>query len=527
MLRHICIQQSRFVYHALHHLDENYSFLGVALDRNKNGQYFTPISIANEMVRFALELIPQSHEIKFLEPGFGYGVFYNALLQSGLGSRLVQALGYEINADYVEHVKAAKADSILNLKLEDFTAACLPPPEKMSTLLLCNPPYVRHHHISPNDKKRLSTNVKEFTGISLNGRAGLYCYFILLAHGWLAPNAISGWLLPSEFMDTDYGLTIREYLTNKVTLVRIHNFEPSESLFKDAEVSSTIVFFINKTPIADQDVSLSFGGSFTAPTLTSFSKLSQLRKARKWSKLLSETNRTKAVIPGSKCQARAILSDFFEVKRGIATGANDFFIISAKKSEILQLPREFLKPILPSSRYLARDEIEADKNGEPLFKDKLYLIDCSLSEEKLRQDYPRLWEYYELGMKTKIHLRTLCRSRKPWYSQELRPPTSIICKYMGNRSRPGNSPIKFILNNSLATATNAYHLLYPLSSLQVLLNFDTNLIRAIWQIFNEIIVDQFLVEGRTYGGGKFKIEPGELGKIPVGNIKELVNREGH
>lgn len=498
------------------------------MDRNKNGQYFTPASIAMEMVRFALKLMPPSQEIKFLEPGFGHGAFYNALLQSGPGSRLIQAWGYEINPDYVEHVKAIDADGILNLRLADFTTACLPIQEMMPTLLLCNPPYVRHHHISPIDKKRLSANVKEFTGFSLNGRAGLYCYFILLAHGWLAPNAISGWLLPSEFMDTEYGQTIREYLTNKVTLLRIHNFETSESLFKDAVVSSTVVFFRNNTPIGGHDVELSFGEKLSAPTLTSCLKLSQLKKARKWGNLLSDSNQSKAVFPGSELRAQAKLSDFFEVKRGIATGANDFFIISAQTSELLQLPRDFLKPILPSFRYLAADEIEADNNSETLLQDKLYLIDCKLPEDELRQEYPRLWQYYESGIKSGVHLRTLCKSRKPWYTQESRPPAPIICKYMGNRLRSGRSPIRFILNHSVATVTNAYYLLYPLPSLKILLASNPNLIRSIWQILKEIIVDSFLVEGRTYGGGKFKIEPGELGKIPVGNLEDLIkNNRGH
>jgi len=499
--------------------------LGGALDRNKLGQYFTPASVAKEMVSFALELMPPSQEIRFLEPGFGHGAFYKALIQSVPGSRLSKAWGYEINPDYVEYMNEACSDGILDLRLADFTTALLPNSEKKVNLLLCNPPYVRHHHISLSNKKLLSENVQKATGISLNGRAGLYCYFILVAHSWLAPDAISGWLLPSEFMDTEYGKAIREYLTTNVMLHRIHRFESSESLFYDAIVSSTIVFFHNRIPVEDHEVDLSFGDRLSTPTITSRLKISQLKRARKWSSLLSDDDQAKFSILGSERRPQFKLSDFFEVKRGIATGANSFFIISTDKIESLQLPSDFLKPILPSSRYLAGDEIEADENGEPLFEDRLYLIDCKLPEEKLRHEHPQLWQYLETGIKAGVHLHTLCQSRKPWYSQESRPPAPIICKYMGNTSRPGSKPLRFILNHSHAIATNAYHLLYPRPSLQALLDSDPNLIRSVWQMLNKITVDLFIVEGRTYGGGMFKIEPGELGKIPVGSLTDLLNSE--
>jgi adenine-specific DNA-methyltransferase len=326
-------------------------------------------------------------------------------------------------------------------------------------------------------------------------------------------------------MDTEYGIPIRDYLTTRVTLLRIHRFDPSESLFEDALVSSTTVFFRNAPPTEDHKVNLSFGGMLSAPAATSWLKLSQLKATRKWGNLVSDQSQANLVLSETKRKPQIKLSDWFEVKRGIATGANDFFVIPADRIELLQLPSDFLKPILPSSRYLAEDEIDADENGEPLLAKKLYLIDCKLPEEELRQEYPQFWQYLETGMETNVHLRTLCQSRTPWYSQELRPPAPILCKYMGNRSQPGRRPLRFILNHSCATATNAYHLLYPRPPLEALLDADRNLIRSVWRVLNKISTDLFLVEGRTYGGGMFKIEPGELGNIPVGDLVDLLGNE--
>jgi hypothetical protein len=62
--------------------------------------------------------------------------------------------------------------------------------------------------------------------MKLSGLAGLYGHFIGLSHAWLAPDAISCWLVPSEFMDVNYGLAIKWYLLDRVTLLRIHRFDP-------------------------------------------------------------------------------------------------------------------------------------------------------------------------------------------------------------------------------------------------------------------------------------------------------------
>ena len=41
--------------------------------------------------------------------------------------------------------------------------------------------------------------------MKLSGLAGLYAYFIGLTHPWMEPGALAGWLIPSEFMDVNYG----------------------------------------------------------------------------------------------------------------------------------------------------------------------------------------------------------------------------------------------------------------------------------------------------------------------------------
>lgn len=127
--------------------------------------------------------------------------------------------------------------------------------------------------------------------------------------------------------------------------------------------------------------------------------------------------------------------DLFEIKRGIATGANDLFIVDAEQIRQHELPSAFLTPILPSPRYLESDEVLADPNGNLLLKRPLWLLNCDLPEDQVAKNYPPLWHYFQLGVAQGIKDGYLCRHRAVWYAQDKRRPSPFLCTSMG---RPSN-----------------------------------------------------------------------------------------
>ncbi len=211
------------------------------------------------------------------------------------------------------------------------------------------------------------------------------------------------------------------------------------------------------------------------------------------------------------------LSDLFTIKRGIATGANEFFVLAESRAKELDLPRRFLRPILPSPRFLRTDEIEADDKGSPLIEPRLLLLDCGLSEDRVRREYPQLWSYLEAGRTRGIHERYLCTHREPWYSQEDRDPAPILCTYMG-RTGENKGAFRFILNHSKAIAANVYLMLYPKPTLARILREQPDLLRTVWAALNEIPWNTLLSVGRVYGGGLHKMEPKELAEAPADTI---------
>lgn len=482
-------------------------------ERNKLGQFATPGTLAEEIVSFGLALLGDEHPVRFLDPAFGTGSFFSALLSSLPWNRIEQAKGFEIDYHYGRPARQLWQDTALILDLEDFTHATPPAEEEdRYNLLICNPPYVRHHHILNGEKTRLQDLTTSTFGRRISGLAGLYCYFLGLAHAWMQKGGIAGWLVPSEFMDVNYGAALKSYLLERVTLLRIHRFEPNDLQFGDAIVSSAVVWFKNTPPPTGHQVDFAYGGSLSAPGLIRSVPASALAKEAKWTRFPI------ADVRGHETRHR--LTDLFTIKRGIATGANSFFILTEQQVAAHGLPSEVVQPILPSPRYLPNDEIEADEAGLPLLEHRLFHLNCSLPEIQVQAQFPRLWRYLVSG-KPEISQRYLCKSRKVWYFQEQRPPAPILCTYLGRGDTKTGRPFRFILNHSRAVAANVYLLLYPKPVLARALAKEPALLRRIWQVLNSLPPQAMLGEGRVYGGGLHKLEPRELGNVDAAAIVAL------
>ena len=89
---------------------------------------------------------------------------------------------------------------------------------------------------------------------------------------------------------------------------------------------------------------------------------------------------------------------------------------------------------------------------------------------------------------------------------------------MGRQHTGRGRPFRFILNHSMATATNVYLMLYPKPALAKALLEKPELLKEVWQALNKISDEALMGEGRVYGGGLHKLEPRELGNAMVVDI---------
>lgn len=484
-------------------------------ERNRLGQFATPTALAREIVAQSLALLPSGHPIRFLEPAIGTGSFYSALRATAMPELVADAAGHEIDAHYATPAKKLWADSALRLTLGDFTTATPPDPSARANLVICNPPYVRHHHLSKDEKARLQDASEAACGIRIAGLAGLYTYFLALSHAWMAEEGVAAWLIPSEFMDVNYGKAVKTYLLKQVTLLRIHRFDPADVQFGDALVSSAVVWFRKAPPIRHHEVEFTFGGRLAEPHVRRMISADDLARETKWTRYPASDVREAHMGPK--------LKDFFKIQRGLATGDNKFFIMTADEAQARGVPPQFLTPILPSPRYLPEMEITADADGAPLIERRLHLLDCRLPQAEVKAKHPSLWAYLQTGVPA-VSSRYLCAHRSPWYSQENRPAAPIVCTYMGRSGgKDATAPFRFILNHSKATAANVYLLLYPTPRLRRALDAKPALLRQVWALLQAIQPADLLDEGRIYGGGLHKMEPKELANVPAEQLGAFVS----
>jgi predicted RNA methylase len=479
--------------------------------RNRLGQFSTPTLLAEDILYYAVKLMQLEAKVSFLDPAIGTGSFYSALNKAVPISQIEKALGFEIDPHYGEPAISLWYEHKLSIVLGDYTRA---KPKPDYNLIICNPPYVRHHYITGEDKAKLHQSVLSASGIDLSGLSGLYCYFMGLSHAWMAPGAIAGWLIPSEFMDVNYGKAIKQYLLKKVTLLHLHRFDPRDGQFADALVSSAIVWIKNESPPADHRVQFTFGGNLLRPLKSSVVSSEDLAAEPKWSRFPN------SLVRRQKEHVR--LADFFKVSRGIATGDNKFFILTEDEIAQKGLPIEEFCPILPSPRYLPQDLVEDQGDGSPNIEKRLFLLNTRMKENEIKKLYPQLFNYLESGKARGVHSRYLCSHRTLWYAQENRPAAPIVCTYLGRSDSKGGRPFRFILNRSRATVANVYLVMYPTSLMEKCIRKDPGLVQRVWSELNSLPPEALLGEGRVYGGGLHKLEPKELANLPADFILKLI-----
>ncbi len=473
-------------------------------DSWQSGVFLTPPELASEVVRLALSYVSDPSTIRFGDPALGSGILYAVLLDQ-LGSTQVEAAtGVELDVERARLTSQRWGRRGLRVLTGDFLTA--QPVEKWS-LVVANPPYVRSQDIDPKAALCWRSEIKKRLDVELGGRASLYAYFVLMAHEWLAEDAISAWLLPADYMETQYGSTLRDYLMNKVELLNIHTYETTAPRFENALVSSSVVVFRNRMPSETHEVHVSHGSHLDTPVHQKEIALQTLREIPKWRLALSDNFRSYAATDSG-----ISIGDLFRIRRGIATGANSHFVVDLPTIAKFEIPKTALVPVLPRSRLLpGSGVVTAGPGGEPQLETSLFLIDSDLPLDRIADDYPLFYSYLKQTQK-EVGSRTLVARRRPFYRQEQRPAPPIVASNMGKLSRRSGSPVWFVRNMSNATVLNNYIAMYPNADVADSIDAGQITLCQLHKALTLISGTEFEIFGRRYGGGLYKLEPGDLAK---------------
>lgn len=462
--------------------------------RRSAGQFFTPRWAARIMADWLLKGQPRT----VLDAGCGSGSMLIALAESTFRGRS-RLLG--VDSDPVA-LRMAEVNALLraiprcDLAQIDFLRDEIP---IVPDAVICNPPYSRHHALSSEAKIGLHEEFESRLGIRFSRNAGMHVLFLVRALELSAPDALLAFVTPSEWLDARYAREVRTFLTERARVEAIIALEGDHLLFpgvlttasitlirkaEPAGVPTRIVHVPRRLP-SPAEVLAAVGGGTSCLRVEDVS----LTETMKWSR-----PRAAKRVKGEP------LANLARIRRGIATGANDFFVLTERDRADLGIPKHLLKPCLASPKFVqgitvTRADLDALPDGA-----RRWLVDVRDVGAAERDD--ALGAYLRHGRDDlRVHETYLASERRIWHRQEQRDASEIVFTYL-NRPTP-----RFVRNLAAAVPLNNWIVIEPKQGVDPDALFDS--------LQAPSIIGQLHEKRRIYGRGLWKVEPGELGQVRV------------
>ena len=461
--------------------------------RKKFAQFFTPTKIADFMAAWVLN--NRCNEVDILEPAFGLGAFTKALCKIRSNIRID---GYDVDKAIYTYAKDIfeKGEVPVSLYNEDYLTASW---TTKYDGIICNPPYLKFHDY---DNATLVPLVNNKLGIRLNGFTNIYTLFLLKSVYQLREKGRLAYIIPSEFLNSDYGVEVKRTLLRSGVLRHVIVVDFNQCAFNDAlttacvllcekGTNADVIHFSNIHNIADLNSSLTTHTTFT---------LCELNPEVKW-KHYYESSKS------SKYDHLVPFSTFAKVTRGIATGANDYFTFKASKIDMYSIPDECLLPCVCHAVDVKDSVFTLDDFESLVRADKaVFLFN---GEAKITDTHVK--KYLHLGVNSKINKRYLTASRSPWYAIEKRKPSPI---WVSVFNRNG---LRFIRNKANVYNLTTFHCIYNDGEI------DTDVLFA--YLLTDVAKEIFLDNSRQYGNGLVKFEPNDLNKGMMFDLRMLRDDE--
>lgn len=416
-------------------LVEQYAEYAGIEHRKRFAQFFTPPPIARFMVGWTLS---GSSRLSVHDPAFGLGAFLeNAPMACEFSGTDIDGSVLDF---YRAHCDAGAARLSQADYLLDFGAR--------HDNIVCNPPYLRFQKFLNRDM--VFREFRERLGVRLSGYTNIASAFLVKSISELNDGGRLAYIMPSEFMNAGYGTMVKDWLTRDRHLDSVIEVACEQEAFGEVTTSVCIVLYdkgVKNDIVSFRRISaLSELSDVMARPPISAVPLSRLDVDGKWASFfVAAENRVRPA--HDKLQR---LSEYGRFSRGIATGANRFFVLS--KSDIA---RESLhegdcqKCITRSQQLKGMVFTDADFSRLSDADAPVYLFSPgdSPSEEALR--------YIRRGENLGYNGGYITRSRKPWYKMETREVAPILLNVF---SRSG---YKVVRNYSSALSLTNFHCFYP------------------------------------------------------------------
>jgi SAM-dependent methyltransferase len=452
-----------------------------ALERRALGAFYTGPSLLEPMLTWSFAQLPQ----RIVDPGCGSGRF---AVGAAMRSRNIRIVAVDLDplATLLTRAALAAVGARNAIVLQgDYLTASIERIDGL-TAFVGNPPYVRHHDLTPETKSR-ATQLAAKVGHDVSGLAGLHALFYLATlakHG--RAGDVGSFVTSAEWLDVGYGSVIRNMFTNGLGGRSLTVYDPETVPFEDAMTTAAITTFrIGEEPQLARIARIVDGTTrLTLEHAGRDVERATLAGAKRWSPFLREPA---ATIAGDTVGTR------FRVSRGQVTGSNAFFVMSRQQARARGIER-FCVPVVSSA-----DEVF--KAGGVLRDNPALLVGLEVPKDVNPKRFPRLASYIAEGEAAGVQLGYVTSHRSPWWRITF-PKPPIVATYMARQA-----PL-FAANPDRLGLLNIAHGLHPRAPMD-----DATVARVVETLNAQRAT--FVGRGRTYHGGLEKFEPGEMEALPL------------
>jgi adenine-specific DNA-methyltransferase len=465
------------------------------------GQFWTPPWLAKAMAAWVTGRQPSL----LFDPAVGPGTFFSAAKEMGFTGKFA---GFELDDEALSEAYKLGLSSaeLAGIQIGDFIRD---PIEGRYPAIISNPPYIRHHRLSFQQKSELRDLAMRYLGFSLDGRVGLHVYFLLKCLEHLSPDGRLAFLLPADICEGVSSTPFWARVAERFHIDAIITFDETAVPFPSVDTNAIVFMLSNRRPTRN----VLWARVQKPHTAAVLDVLSSRRtpSAIVQNRELPELLATGMSRPLRTHSSRGVpLSAFARVMRGIATGANEFFFLTSAQIQEYQLDKKYFKRAIGRTRdcrheKLEKEDIEAlDKAGRPTWL-------LSIAKQSKEQLTASLRDYLEMGERLGLHEKSLIKTRRPWYRMEERNVPGLLFAYLGRRD------CRFIENCAGVVPLTGFLCVYPWD--------DSAEFRGkLWRALNHPqTIANLLFVGKSYGGGAIKVEPRQLDslEIPASVIAEV------
>jgi len=469
------------------------------------GAYYTPRIVADILTKWAI----RSTEEVIMEPGFGGCGFLEAaqsrFVTLGLTSPFSNIYGCDKDHKaftILEH-KIGKSNYDEHFLLDDFL--CLHPKD-FSVLgfdvVIGNPPYISLHAMSQEQRATASDGVS-LGYLKLDRRASLWAYFVLHAFTFLRQGGRCAWVLPSSYLHAEYARNLRLQLTKK--FARLIEINLEQRLFSgEGAKERTIVLLADgfESQVDEATVQRFHAADVNAleeiVSILGKGEQSDTLRGSFLSPLEEATAILEVVQRNQTCQK---LGEFLNIKIGIVTGANDFFIRNEINWVKDHIGGSSIRPILSKFSQvfgLALTENDLQENRKNGLK-------CLLLNISKNKPIPKDVLQYLAGFPPdKMAKNATFKKRSYWYFPDDGIVPDGFLSYMCDHGP------RLALNLAKTTSTNTIHRVYFQDGIDEIRRkaIVISLLSTVTQFSAELV-------GRSYGSGVLKLEPSEARRVDI------------